>query len=50
MKLGYAPVLTDDQKADLQIAALKKAACDQLFTDQGVNGTATNCLGLKRCF
>ncbi len=28
MKYGYARVSTDDQKADLQIAALKKADCE----------------------
>lgn len=36
MKYGYARVSTDDQKADLQIAALKKADCEYIFT-----GTAT---------
>jgi DNA invertase Pin-like site-specific DNA recombinase len=33
MKYGYARVSTDDQKADLQIAALKNADCDYIFTD-----------------
>ena len=33
MKYGYARVSTDDQKADLQIAALKKAGCEHVFTD-----------------
>lgn len=33
MKYGYARVSTDDQKADLQIAALKKEGCDHIFTD-----------------
>jgi len=28
MKYGYARVSTDDQKTDLQIAALKKADCE----------------------
>lgn len=28
MKYGYARVSTDDQKADLQIAALKKVDCE----------------------
>jgi DNA invertase Pin-like site-specific DNA recombinase len=28
MKYGYARVSTDDQKADLQIAALKKTGCE----------------------
>ncbi|MBB4041619.1 DNA invertase Pin-like site-specific DNA recombinase [Microvirga flocculans] len=29
---------TDDQKADLQIDALKAAGCETIFTDQGVSG------------
>ena len=33
MKYGYARVSTDDQKTDLQIAALKKAGCRHIFTD-----------------
>jgi DNA invertase Pin-like site-specific DNA recombinase len=33
MKYGYARVSTDDQKADLQIAGLKKADCEYSFTD-----------------
>jgi hypothetical protein len=35
MKYGYARVSTDDQKADLQHAALKKAGCKKVFTDSG---------------
>jgi DNA invertase Pin-like site-specific DNA recombinase len=33
MKYGFAQVSTDDQKADLQVAALKKTDCDYIFTD-----------------
>ncbi|MCX7092047.1 MAG: recombinase family protein [Methylobacter sp.] len=33
MKYGYARVSIDDQKADLQINALKKAGCDHIFSD-----------------
>jgi DNA invertase Pin-like site-specific DNA recombinase len=33
MKYGYARVSTDNQKTDLQIAALKKAGCQHIFTD-----------------
>lgn len=49
MKYGYARVSTDDQKADLQIAALKKAGCRHIFTDQGVSGTASKRPELTRC-
>jgi DNA invertase Pin-like site-specific DNA recombinase len=37
MKYGYARVSTDDQKADLQHAALKKAGCKKVFTDDGIS-------------
>jgi predicted site-specific integrase-resolvase len=33
MKYDYARISTDDQKKDLQIAALKKADCRHIFTD-----------------
>ena len=35
--LIYARVSTDDQKADLQHAALKKAGCKKVFTDDGIS-------------
>ncbi|NOS90227.1 MAG: recombinase family protein [Methylococcaceae bacterium] len=38
MKYGYVRVSTDDQKADLQINAPKKAGCDYIFTDT-IGGT-----------
>ena len=48
MKYGYARVSTDDQKADLQINALKKAGCDYIFTDT-VSGTVKKRQELNRC-
>jgi len=33
MKYGYTRVSTDDQKTDLEVAALKKADCQPIFTD-----------------
>lgn len=46
MKLGYARVSTDDQNLDLQLAALKKAGCNKVCTDQGVSGSARSRPGL----
>jgi DNA invertase Pin-like site-specific DNA recombinase len=48
MKYGYARVSTDDQKADLQIAALKKADCDFIFTDTAT-GASNKRPELTRC-
>ncbi|MGH9432557.1 MAG: recombinase family protein [Terriglobia bacterium] len=36
MKYGCARVSTEDQKADLQHAALRKAGCKTIFTDEGL--------------
>lgn len=46
MKYGYALVSTDDQKADLQIASLKEAGCEHVFTDtaSGKRPELTSCL------
>ena len=48
MKYGYARVSTEDQKADLQINALKKAECDYIFTDTA-SGTIKKRPELNRC-
>jgi len=49
MKYGYARVSTDDQNADMQHAALKKAGCKKLFTDDGISGATTKRPALLRC-
>jgi DNA invertase Pin-like site-specific DNA recombinase len=49
MKYGYARVSTDDQNSALQIAALKKAGCKKLFTDEGISGATTKRPALLRC-
>jgi DNA invertase Pin-like site-specific DNA recombinase len=48
MKYGYARVSTEDQKADLQVAALTKAGCEYVFTDTA-SGASTKRPELKRC-
>jgi len=49
MKYGYARVSTDDQKADMQRAALTKAGCTKIFTDEGLSGATSNRPALRRC-
>ena len=38
MKYGYARVSTADQNLSLQVDALEKADCDQIFNEDGVSG------------
>lgn len=49
MKYGYARVSTDDQNPALQLAALKKAGCRQVFKDEGISGATRNRPALRRC-
>ncbi len=48
MKIGYARVRTDEQHADLQIQALRKAGCKTIYTDK-VGGTVRKRPQLERC-
>lgn len=47
-KIGYARVSTREQNLDLQMDALKRAGCDQIYTDQGISGTAVERDGLSQ--
>ncbi len=47
MKIGYARVSTKDQSLDLQIDALKKAGCEQIFHEV-VSGAKTERIKLNR--
>ncbi|ODT65880.1 MAG: DNA resolvase [Nitrosomonadales bacterium SCN 54-20] len=48
MKIGYARVSTDDQNLDLQLDALTRAGCEQVFTDHGVSGATIEREGLSQ--
>jgi|GEM_PF-238134 len=46
MIIGYARVSTDDQRLDLQLAALREAGCDKTFQDHGATGSNMDRPGL----
>ncbi|WP_420954702.1 recombinase family protein [Burkholderia gladioli] len=48
MIIGYARVFTEDQNLDMQIQALERLGCDEVFTDHGVSGRAASRPGLDR--
>ncbi|MEM8985625.1 MAG: recombinase family protein [Pseudomonadota bacterium] len=45
-KIGYARVSTIDQNLDLQIDALERAGCDEVFKDHGMSGATLDREGL----
>jgi DNA invertase Pin-like site-specific DNA recombinase len=49
MQYGYTRVSTDDQHTALQHAALKKAGCTTICTDEGLSGVTTKRPVLTRC-
>jgi DNA invertase Pin-like site-specific DNA recombinase len=49
MKYGYARVSTDEQNLDMQVSALKRAGCKELFKDDGISGATIKRPALLRC-
>jgi DNA invertase Pin-like site-specific DNA recombinase len=48
MKYGYARISTEDQNADLQLRALKRAGCTTILKDE-LSGATTKRPALRRC-
>lgn len=48
MKIGYARISTTEQNPALQLAALKRAGCQKIFTDKG-SGALRQRPALDKC-
>jgi DNA invertase Pin-like site-specific DNA recombinase len=49
MKYGYARVSKDEQNPAMQLAALEKARCHRMFSDEGISGAVAKRPALSRC-
>ena len=47
-KIGYCRVSTSDQNLDLQMAALERAECTEIFSDHGISGAGFERPGLNQ--
>jgi len=50
MLIGYARVSTDEQNLGLQLDALKRAGCQEIYRDTGISGTVARRPGLDEAF
>lgn len=48
-KIGYARVSTSEQNLDMQLDALNKIGCDEIFTDKMSGCRSENRIGLQNC-
>ncbi len=49
MRIGYAPISTDDQTLDLRRDALKRTKCRQVYEERGSGKTAAGRPQLEAC-
>lgn len=49
MNYGYARILSIDKNPAIQLEALQKAGCDEIFKDEGIDATIKNRPALLRC-
>ncbi len=49
MKVGYARVSSDEQRADLQLAALKEQGCTKIYKDEDLSGATRARPALQQC-
>jgi DNA invertase Pin-like site-specific DNA recombinase len=48
MKIGYARVSTVDQNPALQIDALRRSGCEEIYADEGISGTTVRRPALQK--
>ncbi len=48
MMIGYARVSTDDQNMELQVQALERLGCDNIYSDHGISGACSIRPGLEK--